>query len=30
MNDFIGGSRWNGSNKQIEELIEDQYNLIEK
>lgn len=28
--EIIGGSRWNGAKKQISQLIEDPYNLIEK
>ena len=28
--EVIGGNRWNGSNEQILQLIEDSYNLIEK
>lgn len=28
--EIIGGSRWNGSNEQVAQLMEDQYNLIEK
>lgn len=28
--EVIGGNRWNGSNEQISQLIEDPYNLIEK
>lgn len=28
--EIIGGNRWNGSNEQVAQLMEDQYNLIEK
>lgn len=28
--EIIGGNRWNGSNEQVTQLMEDQYNLIEK
>ena len=28
--EVIGGNRWNGSNEQVAQLMEDQYNLIEK
>ena len=28
--EIIGGNRWNGSNEQVVQLMEDQYNLIEK
>lgn len=27
--EIIGGNRWNGSNEQVAQLMEDQYNLIE-